>query len=143
MRAPGRPKSVRLNDGANAPSTKPSPGVRKGPWVPWTAEERDTVWRHPDMTAAELHELVPRHSPKAIARMRDREGRWRPRGVTPLCQRCGQHPVNTADPEARRWGLCRECAQAEKDWRDRNDERLRRENDARRQRRHKRGGRGA
>lgn len=123
---------------------KSPPGVRKGPYVGWEWSELETMWRHPDMTADELRELIPRHSAKAIRRARERYGRYRTDGVTPLCQRCGEHPVNVRDPEARRWGLCQGCAQAEKEWRDRNGERLRRENDARRQRRHKRrsGGRG-
>lgn len=122
---------------------KSTPGVRKGPYVGWEWSELETMWRHPEMTADELHELIPRHSPKAIRRCRDRNGRYRASGVTPLCQRCGLHPVNVADRDAKRWGLCRECAQAEKEWRDRNAARLRRENDARRQRRHKRGGGGS
>lgn len=107
----------------------------------WTWSEAQEVWRHPDMTARELHELVPRHSVRGITEFRKRQGRWRTEGVVPLCQRCGEHPVHVSDPQARRWGLCRECAQAEKDWRDRNAERLERENAARRQRRHKRKGR--
>ena len=71
------------------------------------------------MTAEELSELLPGRTPQAIRHVRMRQGRW-----------------STQDADARRWGLCRECAQAEKDYRDRNDERLRRENNARRQRRH-------
>jgi hypothetical protein len=93
------------------------------------------------MTADELAEMLPGRTPKAVSRIRDRYGRWRADGVVPLCQRCGEHPVFVEDPEARRWGLCRECAQAEKDWRDRNGDRLARENAARRQRKHKRRGR--
>lgn len=90
------------------------------------------------MTAEELSERIPLHSAKAIQRARDRYGRYRTGDATPLCQRCHTHPVNTLDRDAKRWGLCRECAQDEKDWRDRNAERLRRQNDARRQRKHKR-----
>lgn len=122
--------------GANAPR---APRSRERP--PWTWRELETVWRHPDMTADELAEMLPGRTPKAVSRIRDRYGRWRTEGVVPLCQRCGEHPVFVEDPEARRWGLCRECAQAEKDWRDRNGDRLARENAARRQRKHKRRGR--
>lgn len=92
------------------------------------------MWRNPELTAAELHELIPRHTPKAIRNMRGRVGRYRREGVVPLCQRCGEHPVNERDPVARRWGLCRECAEAEKDWRERNGRRLERAATARRQR---------
>ena len=122
--------------GANAPRA-PRNRERK----PWAWRELETVWRHPDMTADELAEMLPGRTPKAVSRIRDRYGRWRTEGVVPLCQRCGEHPVFVEDPEARRWGLCRECAQAEKDWRDRNGDRLARENAARRQRKHKRRGR--
>lgn len=119
--------------GANAPR---APRLRE----PWSWSELQEVWRHPDMTAGELAEALPGRTPKAIRRVRERYGRWRTEGVVPLCQRCGEHPVHVSDPQARRWGLCRECAQAEKDWRDRNAERLERENAARRQRKHKRRG---
>lgn len=122
--------------GANAPR---APRSRERP--PWTWRELETVWRHPDMTADEVAEMLPGRTPKAVSRIQDRYGRWRTEGVVPLCQRCGEHPVFVEDPEARRWGLCRECAQAEKDWRDRNGDRLARENAARRQRKHKRRGR--
>lgn len=122
--------------GANAPR---APRSRERP--PWAWRELETVWRHPDMTAEEVAEMLPGRTPKAVSRIRDRYGRWRTEGVVPLCQRCGEHPVFVEDPEARRWGLCRECAQAEKDWRDRNGDRLARENAARRQRKHKRRGR--
>lgn len=122
--------------GANAPRA-PRNRERK----PWAWRELETVWRHPDMTADELAEMLPGRTPKAVSRIRDRYGRWRAEGVVPLCQRCGEHPVFVEDPEARRWGLCRECAQAEKDWRDRNGDRMARENAARRQRKHKRRGR--
>lgn len=123
--------------GANAPRAPKSGGCRP----PWSWSELQTVWRHPDMTADEVAEMLPGRTPKAVSRIRDRYGRWRTEGVVPLCQRCGEHPVFVEDPEARRWGLCRECAQAEKDWRDRNGDRLARENAARRQRKHKRRGR--
>lgn len=125
--------------GANAPRAPKSEKPRERP--PWTWRELETVWRHPDMTADEVAEMLPGRTPKAVSRIRDRYGRWRTEGVVPLCQRCGEHPVFVEDPEARRWGLCRECAQAEKDWRDRNGDRLARENAARRQRKHKRRGR--
>ena len=118
----------------NSPQTTSRVGRRAWSWA-----ELETMWRHPDMTAEELSEIIPGRSPKAIRRCRERRGRYRQAGVVPLCQRCGEHPVFVEDPQARRWGLCRECAQEEKEWRDRNDDRLRLRNDARRQRkRHRR-----
>lgn len=90
------------------------------------------------MTAGELSAMLGTRTPKAVRRIRERYGRYRSDGVVPLCQRCGAHPVFVQDSEARRWGLCRECAQAEKEYREENWERLSRENAARRQRRHKR-----
>lgn len=97
------------------------------------------MWRHPDMTARELAALLPRHTERAVKNKRQEAGRWRTAGVTPLCQRCGQHPVWERDRDARRWGLCRECAADEKDWRDRHGADLRRRDNARRQRRHRGG----
>lgn len=92
------------------------------------------MWRHPDMSADELSELIPRHSPKAIRSARHRVGRYRANGFTPLCQKCGEHPVAESDPWARRRGLCASCALDEKEWEQRHAEELRRRNDARRQR---------
>lgn len=89
------------------------------------------------MTAAELSSMLGTRTPKAVRRIRERYGRYRSEGVVPLCQRCGAHPVFARDAEARRWGLCRECAQAEKEYREGNWGRLSHENAARRQRRHK------
>jgi hypothetical protein len=91
----------------------------------WTWGEAQEVWRHPDMTARELHELVPRHSVRGITEFRKRQGRWRTEGVIPLCQRCGQRPVAMTDPQAKRWGLCMACAMDEREWRERNAEGIR------------------
>lgn len=107
---------------------------------PWTGSEIDAVWQHPDMSSQELASMLGR-TPQAVRHIRYRYGRWNPDAV-PLCQKCGEHPVYMADADARRWGLCQECACREKEWRDRNAERLRKANAARRQRKHKRKGMG-
>lgn len=97
------------------------------------------MWRHPDMTAAELAEILPGRTAEAVRSKRAEVGRWRTAGVVPMCQRCGLHPVHVQDRDARRWGLCQACAIDEKEWRDRHAAELRRRNDARRQRRHRGG----
>lgn len=112
------------------------PNGPRGPINHWTYGELATLWRNPSMTARELAELLPGRTPKAVNRARARFGRYRERGVTPLCQKCGEHPVDMMDREAKRWGLCKACAVSEKEWRDRHAAELRRRNDARRQRRH-------
>lgn len=116
-----------VRGGANAPHAP------KGGWVPWRYSELTTVWRHPDMTSRELAEMLPGRTEKAVRRVRERYGRWRLEGVTPLCQRCGEHPVAVSDPRARRWGLCMGCALREKEWLDAHEAEVRRRNDARRQ----------
>lgn len=121
---------------ANAPSApKDLDGKGKTPHVnvPWYTTELETMWRHPDMTAAELHNLIPRHTPAAIRNKRAIAGRYN-RHAIPMCQRCGQHTVAVKDPWAKARWLCAECALEEKEWYDLNEERLRRENDARRKR---------
>ncbi|MDD4381716.1 MAG: hypothetical protein PHR15_09675 [Atopobiaceae bacterium] len=88
------------------------------------------------MTAAELHELLPRHSTTAIRRQRARAGRYAPDAV-PLCQRCGEHPVWEDAADARRWGLCKECALEERSYRSRHGSDLARKDNAIRQARFK------
>lgn len=97
------------------------------------------MWRHPDMTAGELSEMLPGRSAKAVRRIRERYGRWRTEGVVPLCQRCGVHPVSVHDREAARLGLCAGCMQDEREWREEQAAR----NAALRQRRMRRRRRGA
>ena len=105
--------------------------------MPWTFSEDSTIWQHPDWTAEELHEEIPRHSVRAIAVRRSRIGRWRPDAV-PLCQKCGEHPVWAEAADARRWGLCRQCALDERDWRVRHGSELSRRDNAIRQAKFKR-----
>lgn len=123
-------------------SRRDSNGSRESTFrKPWAYSELETVWRNPSMTAGELAEMLPGRTGDAVRAVRKRYGRYRAKGVTPLCQKCGEHPVDMLDREARRWGLCKACAVAEKEWRDRNADELRRRNDARRQRRHNSKGR--
>lgn len=74
----------------------------------WTSSELEEMWRHPDWTADELSELIPRHSPAAIQKCRERQGRWHD-DVAPLCRACGERPVWEESPHARRLGLCKGC----------------------------------
>ena len=104
--------------------------------VPWTWSENEEVWRHPDWTARELAEVIPRHTVRAIAEQRRRIGRYRPDAV-PLCQKCGEHPVWAEAADARRWGLCRACALDERAWRLRHGRELDRRDNALRQAKHK------
>lgn len=60
------------------------------------------------MTASELHELVPRHTPCAIAQQRKRMGRYN-RMAAPLCCVCEARPVWLESPWAKRYGLCKAC----------------------------------
>ena len=121
-------------EGVIATGNGDGPNGSCGPKRPWAYRECETVWRHPDMTASELSEMLPGRTPEAVKGFRKRWGRYRLTGVTPLCQKCGAHPVNVRDPEARRWGLCMECAIVEREYRDMHADELRRRNDARRQR---------
>lgn len=84
------------------------------------------------MTAEELHEIVPRHSAKAIRHQRERMGRYHPEAI-PLCQRCGEHPVWQEAEDARRWGLCKKCTLDERDWREKHGASLGRKDNAIRQ----------
>ena len=114
-----------FSDGAGAP--------RKGrPHVPWTSHENDLIWSHPDWTARELHDIIPRHSQQAIKRHRARIGRFRPTAI-PLCQRCGEHPIWVGSPDGQRWGLCRQCTLDEREWRLRHRRDLDRRDNAIRQ----------
>jgi len=102
----------------------------------WTTDEVAAIRQHPDWTAAEIHEIVPRHSVEAIRSQRKRMGRWSPDAV-PLCQRCGEHPVWTEAADARRWGLCKACALEEREWRAKHGGELSRKDNALRQARFK------
>ena len=101
-------------------------------WLTWTTDEVGAIRKHPDWTAAELHEIIPRHSVEAIRSQRKRMGRYSPDAV-PLCQRCGEHPVWTDAADARRWGLCKACALEEREYRLRHGGELSRKDNALRQ----------
>ncbi len=90
--------------------------AERGNWNIWTSHEDDLIWSHPDWTARELADVLPRHTVPAIRMHRSRIGRYRPT-ATPLCQRCGEHPVWTAARDGSRWGLCRQCTLDEREWR--------------------------
>ena len=64
------------------------------------------MWQHPDWTAAELTELLPRHSASAIQTQRVRMGRY---GGTRLCGKCDERPVWLESKKAKRYGLCKGC----------------------------------
>ena len=66
------------------------------------------MWQHPDWTARELTELLPRHSAKAITIARQRHGRYL-RSVIPLCCKCSERPVWAESQAAKRYGLCKGC----------------------------------
>lgn len=105
-------------------------------YVPWTWAESNAVRTHPEMTAKELHEIVPGHTVEAIRSFRKRSGRYAPDAV-PLCQRCGEHPVWEDAADARRWGLCKECALEERSYRSKHGSDLARKDNAIRQARFK------
>lgn len=117
-------------DGANVPRV---PSFRR----PWAYHELETVWRNPSMTAGEIAEMLPGRTEYAVRHARERYGRYRAKGVTPLCQKCGQHPVWVQAADAKRWGLCRECALAERDYLAKNGKRLADKDNAQRQARFK------
>lgn len=102
-------------NGPKGPNSQKLSGGKR--WASWTWEELETLWRHPDMTARELAALLPRHTERAVKNKRQEAGRWRSAGVTPICQRCGQHPVWREAGDGRRWGLCKECTIAERRYR--------------------------
>lgn len=105
--------------------------------MPWTSHEDDLIWSHPDWTARELGDVLPRHSVSAILSHRSRIGRWRPDAV-PLCQRCGEHPVWVESADGERWGLCRRCTLDEREWRLRHKAELDQRDNALRQAKFKR-----
>lgn len=74
----------------------------------WTWGELEVMWSHPDWTAGELSELLPRHTERAIRDQRRRWGRWN-RAMAPLCCRCEERPVWMESPRAKRYGLCKGC----------------------------------
>lgn len=74
----------------------------------WTWRELEIMWSHPEWTAGELAELLPRHTAHAIRDQRRRYGRW-PRKTVPLCCKCEERPVWMESPRAKRYGLCKGC----------------------------------
>ena len=119
--------------GENAPD---APRIRRN--VPWEYSELSVVWANPSMTAEELSRLLPGRTPKAVSRVRERYGRWRTEGFTPPCQRCGEHPVWEAAADGRRWGLCKACTIAEREYREKSGPALAARDNAYRQRKFKR-----
>ena len=53
-----------------------------------------------------MHELIPRHSPRAIKDQRVRMGR---RKTTPFCCRCDERPVWLESKQAKKYQLCKGC----------------------------------
>ncbi len=89
---------------------------RSHTWEKWTKREIAVLLGHPDMTAVELHKgFLPRHTPKAIQRMRERQGRWNRRNT--LCCRCHVRPVWVESASAKRLELCKGCYLDEKECR--------------------------
>lgn len=84
----------------------------------WYLTELETMWDHPDMTAEELSEFIPRHSAKAIRNQRSRMGRHNP-NQAPLCIMCGVGRVDTSDRMALKYGMCPSCWSHEKELRER------------------------
>ena len=106
----------RKQDEINVSSLSSSSRRGRRTYQSWTWSELETLWRNPSMTAKELHELIPTHSVQAITMVRHRYGRYRTEGIVPLCQKCGQHPVWVDAEDAKRWGLCKECALDEREY---------------------------
>lgn len=104
-----------------------------GTYRHWSQLEIATLYEYPQASAKELAEMLGRTTSQ-VEYARRTYGRYAVPGSVRLCQKCGQHLVNLQDKQAKRWGLCVECAIKEKDWRDREKDNLRRLNDARRQR---------
>lgn len=98
----------------------------------WSYREDEAIWAHPDWSAAELAAILSGRTVAAVRRHRSRIGRYRPDAV-PLCQKCGEHPVWEAAADGRRWGLCRACTTAEREWRVRHAGDLSRRDNALRQ----------
>ena len=87
---------------------------RSHTWEKWTKKEIAVLLSHPDMTAVELHKgFLPRHTPKAIQRMRERRGRYRQQ--TNLCCKCHVRVVWVESASAKRLGLCKGCYLEEKE----------------------------
>lgn len=65
------------------------------------------MWEHPEMTAAELGELLGR-TPGAVNSQRKRHGRY---GAphAPVCCLCDSRPVWMESAKAKRYGLCKGC----------------------------------
>lgn len=76
--------------------------------VPWYKGEEFVMWDHPDWTARELHELIPRHSVAGIKAHRTKIGRYNPSRVG-VCVVCGERPIFAESAEAFRYGLCKAC----------------------------------
>lgn len=127
------PKKNNSPLGANASSAS-SFRIKTKRYAQWYSTELDALWKHPDWTAQELHEIIPRHSPTAIRSMRNRVGRYNPYAI-PLCQKCGEHPVAIGDSYAKRRGLCSQCAADEHEWEESNADTLRKQQQRVRQRR--------
>ena len=83
---------------------KSANGMRRPPWK-WN--EVEAIWSHPEMTAAELHELIPGHTVEAIRKQRTRIGRFGAPSRT--CCACDERPVWAESAKARRYGLCKGC----------------------------------
>ena len=94
----------------NSSSSSSSSSSRKpGPWRSWQWSEICAMWEHPDLTAAELHELyIPRHTVASIHWARSKWGRYNASRV-PTCSKCGERPVWVESAKARRYGLCKGC----------------------------------
>jgi hypothetical protein len=123
----------RKQDEINVSSLSSSSRRGRRTYQSWTWSELETLWRNPSMTAKELHELIPTHSVQAITMVRHRYGRYRTKGIVPLCQKCGQHPVWVDAEDAKRWGLCKECALDEREYLRKHTQELERKQNLERQ----------
>lgn len=88
--------------------------------VPWLKGEEFVIWDHPDWTARELHELIPRHTVKAIKDHRTKIGRYNPSRVG-VCVVCGERPIFAESAEAFRYGLCKACYLRERERREQEE----------------------
>ena len=77
-------------------------------WTRWTEGEIAEVLAHPELTAAELAARLPKHTEKAVRRMRERLGRYSGSNP-PVCSICHERPVWAESANARRYGLCKGC----------------------------------
>ncbi len=78
------------------------------------------MWDHPDWTARELHELIPRHSVAGIKAHRTKIGRYNPSRVG-VCVVCGERPIFAESAEAFRYGLCKACYLRERERRNQEE----------------------